>query len=393
MSTTDTLWYPVWIAPGRKGGGWSFGRPYDSREQAASALAAEIIARGLGLGCVVRAADGELQPVRDLLVPGEAREVCTLWDRLEAVCEELDGSGHVRWWPVWVEGGEWRWGEPVATPGEARDVIRDRDSPQDRPALGRAVGLHRPRCTGELVLAEVLESPRPVVVCRPHQLAEHNRQCTACRPQHRYWPRGKMATGGWIASARGPVAQLDRAEHSQAKVAGSSPARADRPWFRSRTEPRLRARHNVPLAARSCKRAVGALRAGRSERHGGIEAAPPSPTPSAESDPPQRGGVNYPVHHIPKPPRRPLVPVAEPAHTWAGPPTVQPEAASAIPRVPQPAGTAGRHANDTPPLAVMSQSPAVWVPELIRMMLERSSDGTPMPLSAPRLPRQGLTRS
>lgn len=130
-TAASSLWYPVWITDGRKSGRWCWGPPCREREEAAEHLADVMIRRAhsVRLGCVVRAAEGELQPVRDLMVPGEAREVCTLWDRLEAVCEGLDASGHVRWWPVWAERGEWRWGEPVTTPGEARAVIRDNTSP------------------------------------------------------------------------------------------------------------------------------------------------------------------------------------------------------------------------------------------------------------------------
>jgi hypothetical protein len=121
-----SLWYPVWIADGRKAGGWSWGPLCNTREQATEHLAGEMIERGHSLGCVVCAGGGELWPVRELVVPAEARQVCVWWDRLEDVCEGLDGSGATRWWPVWMAGDEWQWGEPAATPGAARDIIRER---------------------------------------------------------------------------------------------------------------------------------------------------------------------------------------------------------------------------------------------------------------------------
>lgn len=87
------LYYPVWIAPGRKEAGWSWGRPCDTPQEA-GAIARERIKDGCPMSCVVEFAGGERTPKLNLIYPETARKACRRWDELwECTDTEVTSSG------------------------------------------------------------------------------------------------------------------------------------------------------------------------------------------------------------------------------------------------------------------------------------------------------------
>ena len=73
------LYYPVWIAPGRKEAGWSWGRPCDTRSEA-GAIARERIKEGCPMAAVVEFADGEKRPLAEMVYPPATRKACQRWE-------------------------------------------------------------------------------------------------------------------------------------------------------------------------------------------------------------------------------------------------------------------------------------------------------------------------
>lgn len=75
------LWYPVWISPGRKEGGWSWGRPCDSVAEASAQLRTRMD-EGASLGTVVEFAAGRKTPIHSRTLPPSARKIVERWDDL-----------------------------------------------------------------------------------------------------------------------------------------------------------------------------------------------------------------------------------------------------------------------------------------------------------------------
>lgn len=92
-SNDKVLYYPVWISPGRKTGGWSWGRPCDSPREAVEARKVAMADCGATLGCVVRAGDGEMRPMISYLVPPSARKIAGHWDELWDCTDPEQDSG------------------------------------------------------------------------------------------------------------------------------------------------------------------------------------------------------------------------------------------------------------------------------------------------------------
>lgn len=80
-NTAKRLYYPVWISPGRRAGGWSWGRPCDTAAEAGYLVRQEI-ARGASLGCVVEMAGVEKTPLAEYVSPRSARRLIEHWEQL-----------------------------------------------------------------------------------------------------------------------------------------------------------------------------------------------------------------------------------------------------------------------------------------------------------------------
>lgn len=79
---SKTLYYPVYIAPGRKTGGWSWGKPHDTIQEAAAWLEAEMEAIGSPLGTIVEFSGGEKVPLAGQVRPKDARQIVRRWELL-----------------------------------------------------------------------------------------------------------------------------------------------------------------------------------------------------------------------------------------------------------------------------------------------------------------------
>lgn len=77
----DVLYYPVWIAPGRRKGGWAFGAPCNTPIEAYYALK-QRMAEGATLGCVVEFKGGEKRPLAQFVQPPSARKIIDHWEDL-----------------------------------------------------------------------------------------------------------------------------------------------------------------------------------------------------------------------------------------------------------------------------------------------------------------------
>lgn len=75
------LFYPCWISPGRKTGGWSWGEPCDSQSEA-TAIVTQRVAAGAPLGCVVKIAGGVKTPIASSVRPVSCRQVVYHWEDL-----------------------------------------------------------------------------------------------------------------------------------------------------------------------------------------------------------------------------------------------------------------------------------------------------------------------
>lgn len=84
---TMPLYYPVWIAPGRKAGGWSWGKACDSAKEADEITKQKILA-GAPIACVVEFAGGIKTPIIRYLRPPSARRVVAHWEGLWDATEE-----------------------------------------------------------------------------------------------------------------------------------------------------------------------------------------------------------------------------------------------------------------------------------------------------------------
>lgn len=84
---SKALYYPVWISPGRKAGGWSFGRPCDTPQEA-DRLVRERMACGASLGCVVECKGGEKRPMVGHLQPSSAKKIVAHWEELWDATED-----------------------------------------------------------------------------------------------------------------------------------------------------------------------------------------------------------------------------------------------------------------------------------------------------------------
>lgn len=76
-----TLYYPCWISPGRRAGGWSFGPPCDTAGAAANYLR-ERIRQGATLGCVVEMRGQQKTPLADYVYPPAAKKIIAHWEEL-----------------------------------------------------------------------------------------------------------------------------------------------------------------------------------------------------------------------------------------------------------------------------------------------------------------------
>lgn len=76
------LYYPVWIAPGRKAGGWSWGKPCDTPGEADQILKQQFLAEKATLGCVVKITDGAKRPLLSHARPTSARTIIEHWQNL-----------------------------------------------------------------------------------------------------------------------------------------------------------------------------------------------------------------------------------------------------------------------------------------------------------------------
>ena len=85
-TSSRVLYYPVWISPGRKSGGWSWGPPCETRP-AAAAILADRIAGGAPLGTLVRLSGGIKTPLGEHTLPREHRKVLAHWEDLWTATE------------------------------------------------------------------------------------------------------------------------------------------------------------------------------------------------------------------------------------------------------------------------------------------------------------------
>jgi hypothetical protein len=89
---SKTLYYPVYIAPGRKTGGWTWGKPCDTLVEAGRWLNDEMESIGSPMGLIVEFANGQKTPMVDHIRPESAKKVVRHWEKLWEITEETDGS-------------------------------------------------------------------------------------------------------------------------------------------------------------------------------------------------------------------------------------------------------------------------------------------------------------
>ena len=82
MTEAKTLYYPVWIAPGRKAGGWSWGKPCDTPKEADQIVKEKFLAENATLGCVVQMSGGEKILMANHVKPPSARRIIEHWEDL-----------------------------------------------------------------------------------------------------------------------------------------------------------------------------------------------------------------------------------------------------------------------------------------------------------------------
>lgn len=79
------LYYPVFVAPGRREGGLSWGKPSPFLDEAARWLIAEMKRLDSSFGTVVLFKDGKKIPLIEHVQPQRARDLIRRWEDLWAI--------------------------------------------------------------------------------------------------------------------------------------------------------------------------------------------------------------------------------------------------------------------------------------------------------------------
>lgn len=93
--TAKTLYYPVWVSSGATRGGFFWGKPCDSRKEAAKVLQEKMRSQAIPpnpaldspFGTVVEMSGGEKIPLAGYVMPMSARKIVQHWEALMQATE------------------------------------------------------------------------------------------------------------------------------------------------------------------------------------------------------------------------------------------------------------------------------------------------------------------